>query len=85
MLTGGPRVIVRPSGTEPKLKLYLDVRGDSPDDARLRLARLVAAAREMLAGLGIIGEVTEMAMAADGWSATSSDHRAAHHHAGHHH
>ncbi|MGK2866929.1 MAG: urease accessory protein UreE [Mycobacterium sp.] len=43
------------------------------------------AAREMLAGLGVIGEVTEMAMAADGWSATSSDHRAAHHHAGHHH
>ena len=43
------------------------------------------AAREMLAGLGVIGEVTEMAMAADGWSVTSSDHRAAQHHAGHHH
>jgi urease accessory protein len=34
----------------------------------------------MLAGLGVIGEVTEMAMAADGWSATSSDHHAGHHH-----
>jgi urease accessory protein len=38
------------------------------------------AAREMLAGLGVIGEVTESAMAADGWSATSSDHHAGHHH-----
>lgn len=38
------------------------------------------AAREMLAGLGVIGEVTETAMAADGWSATSADHHAGHHH-----
>jgi urease accessory protein len=38
------------------------------------------AAREMLAGLGVIGEVTEMAMATDGWSATSSDQHAGHHH-----
>ncbi|CAN7614585.1 urease accessory protein UreE [Mycolicibacterium frederiksbergense] len=38
------------------------------------------AAREMLAGLGVIGEVTEMAMATDGWSATSADHHAGHHH-----
>ncbi|MCF6388482.1 urease accessory protein UreE [Mycobacterium sp. MBM] len=38
------------------------------------------AARQMLAGLGVIGEVTELAMAADGWSATSTDHGASHHH-----
>lgn len=43
------------------------------------------AARQMLAGLGVIGEVTEHAMAAGGWSATSSDHHAGHSHAAHHH
>ncbi|MFH8250713.1 phospho-sugar mutase [Microbacterium sp. B2969] len=48
-LQGGSRVVVRPSGTEPKLKLYLDVRGDSADDARHRIEKLAAGARELLA------------------------------------
>ena len=39
-----------------------------------------AAAREMLAELGVIGEVVDAAMAGHGWSATSSDHHAGHHH-----
>lgn len=47
-LVDGSRVIVRPSGTEPKLKLYLDVRGDSSGDAADRIARLSAGARALL-------------------------------------
>ena len=48
-LANGSRVIVRPSGTEPKLKVYLDVRGDSADDASARLASLESACRNLLA------------------------------------
>ncbi|KAA9085062.1 phospho-sugar mutase [Microbacterium radiodurans] len=51
-LEGDARVLVRPSGTEPKLKLYLDVRGDSSADAAARLAGLENGIRELLAAIG---------------------------------
>lgn len=50
-LDDGSRLIVRPSGTEPKLKLYLDVRGSSAKKARRRLEALRAGTEELLASL----------------------------------
>lgn len=48
-LEGGQRVIARPSGTEPKLKLYVDVREEVAPDEPFAAAR--ARARERLTRL----------------------------------
>ena len=47
-LQGGNKLLVRPSGTEPKVKAYLFARADSRDEAGALLASLDAAARGLL-------------------------------------
>lgn len=47
-LENGNKVIVRPSGTEPKIKAYITAIGDSKDSASAIADRLIAAANEFM-------------------------------------
>ena len=40
-------VCVRPSGTEPKIKFYIGVKGSSLDDAKARSEKLAAEVRKL--------------------------------------
>ena len=50
-LADGSRVIVRPSGTEPKIKVYLDTAGTTRADAEAALSSLEKAVRNLLNSL----------------------------------
>ena len=48
VLENGSRLITRPSGTEPKIKFYLDARGKDPKDADQVLAQFEEGVRQIL-------------------------------------
>ncbi len=50
-LKNGSFVCVRPSGTEPKLKIYYSVKANNKADAEMALEKLKAAVQELLDGL----------------------------------
>lgn len=48
-LPGGSKVIIRPSGTEPKIKLYVNTNASNPEDSAKENAELVEACKALMA------------------------------------
>ena len=47
-LEGGNKAIVRPSGTEPKIKIYIFAKGDDAASADALIEKIEADGRELL-------------------------------------
>ena len=47
-MENGNKVIVRPSGTEPKIKFYMGVKGTSLEDAQTKVDKLTADLKAIL-------------------------------------
>ena len=47
-LTDGAWCCARPSGTEPKIKFYMGVRGDSLEDAKMQVEALTEAVKALI-------------------------------------
>ncbi len=47
-LEGGMTFIIRPSGTEPKVKVYIMAKGENKEDAQKKVQELEAAAKEIV-------------------------------------
>jgi phosphomannomutase len=50
-LEDGTRVIARPSGTEPKVKIYIDTEGATSAEAQLRLTEVESDIKELVSSL----------------------------------